>query len=128
MVFANGDEQAIVALGNGWGRAAFKHFAGIPGGGWRQLRANGGGGPRRGIAATAGQDDLRAVVQGLDKRFRPHHADDAAGTVDDGVGQLRLMRQAVDTAGGVATLESILVLLGVDQSHLEMQPVFPCDF
>ena len=95
-IFTHRHQQAIMALRDGRGRAAFQHFAGIPGGGGRQLRADGSGGPRRGITRAARQNHLRAIIQSLNEGFRPHHGNNTAGTAQGFAGKRWLITERAD--------------------------------
>ena len=117
-----------MAFRDGRCRAAFQHFAGIPGGRRRQLRADGSSGPRRGITRAAGQDHLRAIIQSLHEGFGAHHADHAAGTIQSLSRQRGLLAKRADSPCGQATLQFRARRFGFNQRQAETQTFFGSNF
>jgi len=127
IIGADADDQAIVHLGRRCVAGAFENLAGIPGWCRRNAVVHRQCDPGRRVGATSGKNHLRTSVQGCPMRLRTHHADDAFIAVDQFGRQCDGGAQRAGAAGSKPAFDETLVLLGVDQRHLEMQIVLARD-
>ena len=91
------------------------------------MRADGRGGPRRGITRAARQNHLRAIIQSFHEGFRPHHGDNTAGTVQGFAGERWLITERVDAPRRQPALQFGARWFCADQRHAKMQPFFGGD-